>query len=88
MTNYLAQGTLFYCTAMTKLLLLLVCFSTGRPIYLLLIVFVFGLSVYMSYLIIEENPHIISMGKWLEEKIGKYQDAVSSTVNTIKSTVT
>lgn len=65
----LAQGVLFYSSLYVNGVLLITGISTGRWVFVLLIMLTMGLTAYMTYVINSNAEHLKMMGDWAELKI-------------------
>lgn len=71
MDSHLGQGVLFYAGIYINFMLVIIAFLTGRFVFLFFIVLTAGLILYMNYLVIENNSHLIRVGEYIEGIIKK-----------------
>lgn len=64
-----AHGVLFYASLYANGILLITGITTGRWVFMLLILLNIGLTAYMMYIISSNSEHLSLMGVWAEEKI-------------------
>lgn len=64
--RFLAHGLLFYATIYINGILLTIGITTGRWIFLLLIILTMGLTAYMMYVIAHNTNHLKNVGQWAE----------------------
>lgn len=72
MESHLGQGVLFYTGLYINIILVIIAFLTGRLVFLFFIVLTAGLILYMNYLVVENNTHLISMGKSIEGVVKRF----------------
>lgn len=60
------NGVLFYTTAYINCILCVVAASTGRWIFLMLILLTMGLTAYMMYMTTHNEQHLKEVGTWVE----------------------
>lgn len=72
MESYLGQGVLFYAGLYINIILVIIAFLTGRLVFLFFIVLTAGLILYMNYLVVENNAHLISAGEFIEGVVKKF----------------
>lgn len=72
-----ADGLLFYSSIYINTILLFIAFITNRWIFLLFILFTFGLTVYMMYLSAGHLDHIKKVGQWAHDTIEKTTQKVT-----------
>lgn len=61
-----AQGILFYSTVYITVVLLFMAVSTGRWVFLMLILLTFALAGYMAYLTMNNTDYLKGAGLWIE----------------------
>lgn len=71
MESHLGQGVLFYAGVYINIMLVIIAFLTGRFVFLFFIVLTAGLILYMNYLVIENNSHLIHVGEIIEDTMKK-----------------
>lgn len=62
----LAQGVLFYTCLYVNGILLITGITTGRWIFMLLILLTVGLTAYLMYIITSHADHLKKVGDWAE----------------------
>lgn len=62
----LAHGILFYAASYVNGILLTIGMTTGRWIFVLLILLTLGLTAYMMYIITHNPDHLQKVGTWAE----------------------
>lgn len=62
----LAQGVLFYTTLYVNSILIITGMSTGRWVFMLLILLTVALTAYLMYLITANPDHFKKVGDWAE----------------------
>lgn len=62
-----AHGVLFYASLYTNGVLLLIGASTGRFIFVLLILLTIGLTAYLMFLLSHNADHLARVGTWAEK---------------------
>lgn len=62
----IAHGVLFYSTLYVNGILLITGISTGRWVFMLLILLTMGLAAYMMFLISSNTDHLKAVGDWAE----------------------
>lgn len=79
--QHLGEGILFYSTVYIAVVLLSVAITTGRWIFLLLILLTFALAGYMAYLTINDTQHLKTTGKWVENFLKSMYEKVAKTIS-------
>lgn len=72
----LAHGVLFYASLYANGILLTTGISTGRWIFVLLIVLTVGLTAYMMYVISSYAEHLKAVGDWAETAFSAHLEKV------------
>lgn len=72
MESYLGQGVLFYSGLYINIILIVIAFLTGRLVFVFFIVLTGGLILYMNYLIVDSNTHLVHIGENIEKWFKKY----------------
>lgn len=62
----LAQGVLFYSSLYVNGILLITGMSTGRWVFMLLILLTMGLTAYLMYIMTSQADHLKRVGDWAE----------------------
>lgn len=62
----LAHGVLFYSSMYINCILLAIGITTGRWIFMFLILLTVGLTAYMLYLTLHNSDHLQNIGSWAE----------------------
>lgn len=65
----ISHGVLFYSSLYVNGILLITGITTGRWIFLLLILLTMGLTAYLMFLITNDADHLQKMGVWVESKL-------------------
>lgn len=65
----LANGILFYSSLYINCVLLSIGITTGRWIFMVLILLTVGLTAYMMYLSTHNPEHLKSIGDWAESSV-------------------
>lgn len=65
-TKLLATGLTSYTTAYIVFILLAVCATTGRFVFLLFIVLTLGLQIYLVYKVASDPDHFVGTGATVE----------------------
>lgn len=68
----LANGVLFYSSLYVNCVLLAIGITTGRWIFMLLILLTIGLTAYMMYVVSHNADHLKNVGSWAENNFSKY----------------
>lgn len=68
----IAHGVLFYSTLYVNGILLITGISTGRWVFMLLILLTMGLAAYMMFLISSNVDHLKAVGDWAETKFSTH----------------
>lgn len=68
----LANGVLFYSSLYVNCVLLAIGVTTGRWIFVLLILLTVGLTAYMMYVASHNADHLKNVGNWAEINFSKY----------------
>lgn len=72
----LAHGILFYAATYVNGVLLTIGMTTGRWIFVLLILLTLGLTAYMMYIITHNTEHLKKVGNWAEMTFFKQLEKV------------
>lgn len=67
-----AHGVLFYSSLYVNGILLIIGISTGRWVFMLLILLTVGLTAYMMYLIASNLDHLKKVGEWAETRFSAH----------------
>ena len=68
----LAHGILFYSSLYINCVLLAIGITTGRWVFMLLILLTVGLTAYMMYLASHNADHLKNIGTWAEKTISNH----------------
>lgn len=69
-----AHGVLFYASLYVNGILLITGITTGRWIFVLMILLTLALTAYLMYLISSNPGHLEKAGKWAEANISIHLD--------------
>ena len=73
----LERGVLFYATLYITSILIAVFITTGRWIFLLIILITVGLSLFMNHAIMNFSDHLTKVGIWSENLVKSIYNKVT-----------
>lgn len=73
----LEQGILFYATLYITSVLISIFVTTGRFVFLFIVLLTMGLTLFMKHAMVHYANHLSSVGAWSENIMKKIYDKVS-----------
>lgn len=70
----LAHGVLFYASLYVNGILLITGISTGRWVFMLLILLTVGLTAYLMYIMSSHEEHLKTVGDWAEVTFANHME--------------
>ena len=74
----LDQGILFYATLYITSILIAVFVTTGRWVFILIVLFTMGLALFMNQAIVSYSDHFSRIGKWSENLVKSVYNKVTN----------
>lgn len=73
----LEQGILFYATLYITTVLISIFVTTGRFVFLFIVLLTIGLTLFMKHAMVNYANHLSAVGAWSENIMKKIYDKVS-----------
>lgn len=71
------QGILFYATLYITSILIAVFITTGRFVFLFIVLMTMGLALFMKHAMVNYADHLSKVGTWSENIVKKIYDKVN-----------